>query len=166
MFRLCAGHDVLPRLVFSEKGLCTSCQLEFVDINYTGVGSDQALDTIYYAFTDPENVSHKQYTFNAALEYQPFKAWTWGLNYMYDNYKIKDWMQTPEGGWVDPVTENYWRDSTQDNRWGNRLVSLGSYLGPSYENHVFYVTAKYKWQGKRFMKLCSAAFKEKNFDNT
>ncbi|MBI5286218.1 MAG: MtrB/PioB family outer membrane beta-barrel protein [Deltaproteobacteria bacterium] len=119
-----------------------------VEIDYSGYGDGLALNsnTYYYAFTDPEKVSHRQHTLNATLEYEMFRGWIMGLGYLYDRYKIKDWMQEPSGGWVEQVGSEYFlRDSSQDTRWGNRLVSLGSYLGPSYEAHVGMVTLAYRW---------------------
>jgi len=54
-------------------------------------------------------------------------------------------MQEPTGGWVDPVSEYFIRDSTLDNRWGNRLARLGGYLSPSYSANVGFVTLAYRW---------------------
>lgn len=119
-----------------------------VDIDYEGYGSDKPLNsnTYYYAFNDPEKVKHKQTTVNATLEYQATKNVVVGLGYMYDKYDISDWMQEPSGGWVEEVGSEYFlRDSSQDNRWGNRLVSMGSTLAPDYENHVGMLTLAYKW---------------------
>lgn len=119
-----------------------------VDIDYEGYGSDHELNsnTYYYAFNDPEKVKHKQTTVNATLEYQATKNVVVGLGYMYDKYDISDWMQEPSGGWVEEVGSEYFlRDSSQDNRWGNRLVSMGSTLSPDYENHVGMLTLAYKW---------------------
>ncbi len=119
-----------------------------VNIDYSGYGSDKALnsDTYYYAFSDPENVSHKQQTVNASLEYKGLGGMVLGLGYLFDKYEINDYMLGQTGGWVETVGSEYMlRDSSRDNRWGNRLVSLGSYLGPSYENHVGSLTLTYKW---------------------
>lgn len=119
-----------------------------VNIDYSGYGSDKALNsnTYYYAFSDPENVNHKQQTVNASLEYKRFRGMVLGLGYLFDKYEINDYMLGQTGGWVETVGSEYMlRDSSQDNRWGNRLVSMGSYLGPSYENHVGSITLTYKW---------------------
>jgi hypothetical protein len=37
------------------------------------------------------------------------------------------------------------RDTTRDNRWGNRLVRLGGVLAPSYTANVLWFTAGYRW---------------------
>lgn len=119
-----------------------------VDIDYEGYGNDQVLNASSYGFTDPTTVSHKQQTINATVEYKAAKGIVVGLGYMYDKYETSDWMQEPNGGWVEQAgSEYYLRDSNSADytRWGNRLVSMGSYLGPAYENHVATVTLAYKW---------------------
>ena len=119
-----------------------------VDIDYSGYGDGLPLNsnTYYYAFTDPEKVKHRQTTVNATLEYQATKNVVVGVGYLYDKYDISDWMQEPSGGWVEQVGSEYFlRDSSQDNRWGNRLVSMGSTLAPDYENHVGMITLAYRW---------------------
>jgi hypothetical protein len=35
--------------------------------------------------------------------------------------------------------------SATSNQWGNRLINLGSYLGPSYEAHFGAVTLTYRF---------------------
>jgi len=91
-------------------------------------------------------VKHRQTTVNATLEYQATKNVVVGVGYLYDKYDISDWMQEPSGGWVEQVGSEYFlRDSSQDNRWGNRLVSMGSTLAPDYENHVGMITLAYRW---------------------
>ncbi len=119
-----------------------------VAIDYGGYGDGLPLNsnTYYYAFTDPEKVKHKQHTVNATLEYKATKNVVVGVGYLYDKYDISDWMQEPSGGWVEEVGSEYFlRDSSRDNRWGNRLVSMGSTLAPDYENHVGMLTLAYKW---------------------
>lgn len=141
-----AGFVIIPK----KLNLATDYSYSYgtVDIDYSGYGDGQALNsnTYYYAFADPEQVNHQQQTVNATLEYQAAKNVVVGVGYMFDKYKVSDWMQDPNGGWVEEVGSEYMlRDSSQDNRWGNRLVSMGSYLGPSYENHVGMLTLAYKW---------------------
>ncbi len=117
-----------------------------VNIDYEGYGNDTATGNYYY-FSDPEAVSHRQHTLNASLEYQMLKGWTVGLSYLYDRYKVKDWLQA-SNSWMEEVGSEYFlRDSYSGDytRWGNRLVSMGSYLGPSYESHVGFITLAYKW---------------------
>lgn len=117
-----------------------------VDIDYSGYGSDKALnDSGGYAFNDPGKVSHKQYNLNANLEYQLLKGWVAGLGYLYDRYKIKDWMQEPSGTWNEQVGSEYFLKDTAGTSWGGRIVSMGSTLGPSYESHVGFVTLTYRW---------------------
>jgi hypothetical protein len=75
-----------------------------------------------------------------------FEGMVVGLHYLFDKYKIRDWMQEPTGPWVEEVgSEFFLRDTSEDNRWGNRLVNMGSTLGPSYEAHVGYLTMTYKF---------------------
>jgi MtrB/PioB family decaheme-associated outer membrane protein len=116
-----------------------------VDLDYSGYGA-QFADTFQFAFSSPDSVRHNQYTLNATLEYQLVKNLVLGMNYLFDRYSIADWMQEPSGGWVEEVgSEFFLRDSSRDNRWGNRLVGLGSVLSPSYEAHVGSVTVTYKF---------------------
>jgi hypothetical protein len=69
-----------------------------------------------------------------------------GVHYLFNYYRIEDWTQEPFGPWVERVgSEFYLRDSSRDNRWGNRLVFLGSYLAPNYDANVGYLTLTYKF---------------------
>jgi len=117
-----------------------------VDIEYSGYGSTFG-DTTAFAFRSPETVTHKQYNLNATMEYKFVKNLVCGVHYIYDRYKISDWMQEGETPWIDSVngSEYLLRDSSTDNRWGNRLINLGSYLGPSYEAHFGAVTLTYRF---------------------
>ena len=71
-----------------------------------------------------------------------------GLHYIYDSYKISEWMQEANTPWVESVGSEYLLRDTSDatsNQWGNRLISLGSYLGPGYEAHFGAVTLTYRF---------------------
>ena len=116
-----------------------------VDIAYAGFGSTQDLTTVYYAFRSPETVEHEQKTANLALEYQLPRGFVIGARVLLDDYDTKDWMQEPSGGWVEVVSDYFVRDSTRDNRWGNRLPRLGGYLAPSYTVSIGYLTFGYRW---------------------
>ena len=116
-----------------------------LDIDYTGYGSDKPLNTTYYAWTSPETAEQNQQTASLQLDYSLSKRFVVGVRYLYDDYSLEDWMQGPSGGWVDEVNESFVRDSTLDNRWGNRLPRLGGYLAPSYSANVGYVTLAYRW---------------------
>jgi hypothetical protein len=132
-----------------------------VDIDYSGFGSpDSGIrtagvisdatrpDTNEFAFRNPSTVTHKQYTLNLTLEYQVVKNLVVGLHYLFDRYKISDWMQEENTPWFESVGSEYLlRDtsSATSTQWGNRLVNMGSYLGPSYEAHVSYLTLTYKF---------------------
>jgi len=131
-----------------------------VDIDYSGFGSPASgirtagvisdatrPDTNEFAFRNPSTVTHKQYTLNLTLEYQVVKNLVVGLHYLFDRYKISDWMQEESTPWFGAVDGNEYilRDSSESHQWGNRLVNMGSYLGPSYEAHVSYLTMTYKF---------------------
>ncbi len=126
-----------------------------VDIDYSGFGTLSAVnpdntlaDTYQFAFRDPETVTHKQYNLNATLEYQFVKNLVFGLHYIYDRYKISDWMQESDTPWFESVGSEYLLRDTSDatsTQWGNRLINLGSYLGPSYEAHFGAVTLTYRF---------------------
>lgn len=105
-------------------------------------------DIYQFAFRDPQTVKHKQYTLNATLEYQMAKNLVFGLHYLYDKYEISDWGQEADNPWTESVGSEYLlRDtsSATSTQWGNRLVNMGSYLGPDYEAHVSFLTMTYKF---------------------
>jgi MtrB/PioB family decaheme-associated outer membrane protein len=143
-----AGYEIIPgrlRLV-SDYTLSRGK----VDLDYRGYGTPEVvgvpLTDFAFGFDNPETVRHNQYVLNATLEYQVRQGLVFGLHYLFDRYSIKDWMQEPSGDWVEQVgSEFFLRDTTRDNRWGNRLVNMGSYLGPSYEAHVGSVTMTYRF---------------------
>lgn len=124
-----------------------------VDIHYSGFGTQSGLDPAntladdhQFAFRTPPTVEHKQYTFNASLEYQCVKGLIFGLHYIFDRYSISDWMQEADTPWFESVgSEFLLRDTSQSHQWGNRLVNMGSYLGPSYEAHLVAVTMTYNF---------------------
>lgn len=147
------SYVIIPRKLNFTFGY--SYSFGTVDITYSGFAAntadltsgtpDHAVEE-YYGFRSPEKVSHKQNTVNASLEYKMINNWIIGLNYLFDKYEIKDWMQGPSGGWVEQGGSDYLlRDSSQVGEWGDRLVTMGNYLGPNYENHVGMVTLAYKW---------------------
>lgn len=146
-----AGYDIIPgKLRLSGDYTISRGK---ANIDYSGYGTEEVLGSkifndgeFQFAFDDPSTVRHNQYVFNASLEYEMFKGLTLGLHYIFDRYRMEDWMQQPEGFWVDNVGSEYFlRDSTEDNRWGNRLVSMGSNLSPSYETHTGFVTMTYRF---------------------
>jgi MtrB/PioB family decaheme-associated outer membrane protein len=124
-----------------------------VDIDYSGFGAVSALDPTQalpdnheFAFRDPSTVRHNQYTLNATLEYQVVRNLVFGLHYLFDRFSIDDWMQEADQPWFESVgSEFLLRDSSDSHQWGNRLVNMGSTLGPSYESHVGYLTMTYKF---------------------
>jgi len=130
-----------------------------VDIAYSGFGSvatGNATNTTLplpdstnqFAFSSPETVTHKQYNLNATLEYKFVKNLVCGVHYIYDRYKISDWMQETNTPWAESVGSEYLLRDTSDatsTQWGNRLINLGSYLGPSYEAHFGAVTLTYRF---------------------
>ncbi len=144
-----AGYVIIPgRLNFAADYTLSRGRVEF---NYSGYGTDippdpDTWETFQFGFRSPETTKHNQYVVNLSLEYQLLQGMILGLHYLFDRYSISDWMQEPGGPWVEQVgSEFFLRDSSQDNRWGNRLVNMGSYLGPSYEAHVGYLTLTYKF---------------------
>ncbi|MBI2213181.1 MAG: MtrB/PioB family outer membrane beta-barrel protein [Acidobacteria bacterium] len=116
-----------------------------VGIDYSGYGSDKPLTTTYYAWTSPTDVEHVTETTNINLEYQLPRGFMISGGYLLEDYDVDDWMQEPKGGWVESVNDYFVRDSTRDNRWGNRLVRLGGYLAPSYSVSVGFVKLGYRW---------------------
>ncbi|MBI5556103.1 MAG: MtrB/PioB family outer membrane beta-barrel protein [Deltaproteobacteria bacterium] len=126
-----------------------------VDIEYSGFGTLSSVDPAntladdyQFAFRSPDTVTHKQYNLNATLEYQFAANLVCGLHYIFDRYKISDWMQEANTPWFESVGSEYLLRDTTDatsNQWGNRLINLGSYLGPTYEAHFGAVTLTYRF---------------------
>lgn len=140
-------HDVIPGTLRLQADFNLSGTT--VDLSYSGYGSDPMFlgrdwETFQFGFNDPGTVRIDQYVFNASLEYKLFLNLALGLNYFYSRYSLTDWGQAPAGPWVEFVgSEFLWRDTSRDNRWGNRVVAMGSYLAPSYSAHVGYLTMTY-----------------------
>ncbi len=112
------------------------------------VPNNTLAETYQFAFRNPETVTHRQYNLNATLEYQFLKNLVAGVHYIYDRYKISGWMQEANTPWYESVGGEYLLRDTSDatsNQWGNRLINLGSYLGPSYEAHFGAVTLTYRF---------------------
>ncbi|MCX5875410.1 MAG: MtrB/PioB family decaheme-associated outer membrane protein [Deltaproteobacteria bacterium] len=141
------GYEIIPgTLRFSSDYTYSQGK---VDIEYSGVGSaSSANNTDAFAFRSPETVTHKQYNLNATMEYKFVKNLVCGVHYIYDRYKISDWMQEANTPWAESVGSEYLLRDTSDatsTQWGNRLINLGSYLGPSYEAHFGAVTLTYRF---------------------
>ncbi|MBI5472309.1 MAG: MtrB/PioB family outer membrane beta-barrel protein [Ignavibacteriae bacterium] len=143
------GYEIIP----DKLRLLTDFSLSATttDLSYTGFGSDPALigrawETFDFGFNSPRTVKFNQSVVNASLEYNVLQNLILGLHYLFNHYRIEDWMQEPVGPWVEQVgSEFYLRDTSRDNRWGNRLVAFGSYLAPSFDAHVGYLTMTYKF---------------------
>jgi predicted porin len=145
-FGLGAGYDLIPGIL-RLSGDYTYSRGK-VKTTYSGYGSDSDYlgtdwETFQFGYNSPETVRHNQYVLNASLEYQMFEGLTLGLHYIFDRYKMEDWMQEPSGAWVQEVGSEYFlRDSSEDNRWGNRLVNKAAYI---YETHSAFATMTYRF---------------------
>jgi hypothetical protein len=148
-----AGYEIVP----NKMRLLTDYTYSQgkVDIAYSGFGTQSAVnpdntlaDTYQFAFRNPETVTHKQYNLNASLEYKFQKNLIFGFHYMYDRYKISDWQQEADTPWAESVGSEYFLRDTSDatsTQWGNRLVNMGSYLGPNYEAQAAFATVTYRF---------------------
>lgn len=117
-----------------------------VEIDYSGYGSDKPLDTTYYGWRSPEDVQNTNTVANLGLQYKVRENLEVGVNYLFDDFDTTDWMQEPIGGWVEEVGSDFFlRDTTRDNRWGNRLVRMGDYLAPAYSGNSAYITIAFAW---------------------
>jgi hypothetical protein len=128
-----------------------SLSLTEMDMVYSGYGSDatylgRSWETFDFGFDDPKTIKYDQFIINASFEYSLFERMTLGFHYLFSHYKIQDWVDGAIGPWVEQVgTENFVRDTSRDNRWGNRLVNMGLYLAPSYAAHLGFITVKYQF---------------------
>jgi len=126
-----------------------SLSLTKIDLKYSGYGSDPAYlgrdwETFDFGFNDPAKVNYDFYILNISLEYQVFEKLKFGLSYLFSKYYIQDWVEGAEGPWVEQVGSEYFlRDTSRDNRWGNRLVNMGIYLAPAYKAHAGFLTMSY-----------------------
>jgi MtrB/PioB family decaheme-associated outer membrane protein len=144
-----AGFEIVPGRVRISTDYILS--LGKVDWDYRGYGTDippdpNTWETFQFGFRSPQTVKNNQYTLNATLEYQLVQNLIFGLHYLFDRYRMQDWMQEATGAWVEQVgSEFFLRDTSRDNRWGNRLVNMGTPLAGSYEAHVAYLTMTYRF---------------------
>jgi hypothetical protein len=68
------------------------------------------------------------------------------IGYAYDRYRVVDRHQEAATPWVEPVgSEFVLRDTSRSHQWGNRLLTLGSYLAPAYRAHVAYAAVTYRF---------------------
>jgi hypothetical protein len=117
-----------------------------VNIDYSGYGADKPLTTTYFAFRSPDEALNRRRAANLGLEYKLRSNLTLGLHHLYEKLETDDWMLAPSGGWDEQVGSEYFvRDITRDNRWGNRLPRLASYLAPGYGANVTWMTMAYHW---------------------
>lgn len=143
------GYDVIEGKLRVLTDL--SLSRATVDLDYTGYGSDPEFlerdwETFQFGFNDPGTVRYDQTIISASLEYTMLQNLILGLHYSFYGYRIEDWVQEPAGPWVEQVDSEFLlRDTSRDNRWGNRLVNLGSYLAPSYDAPVWFVTLTYRF---------------------
>jgi MtrB/PioB family decaheme-associated outer membrane protein len=148
------GYEIIPgRIKLSTDYIVSRGKVGW---DYSGYGTDfpegprAAVEwqTQDFGFRSPPTVRNNQYTLSAALEYQLVEGLVFGLHYLFDRFRMQDWMLEGEGEWVERGTiagEYMLRDTSRDNRWGNRLVNMGSPLWGSYEAHVGYVTMTYRF---------------------
>lgn len=152
-YGLGASFEIIPgKLRFSTDYAYSNGT---VDITYSGFGTQSSVnpanilpDTNEYAFRTPSTVRNKQTTLNANLHYQVSKSLKVGLHYALDRYDLKDWMQEANTPWFGSVGSEYLlRDSSSatSTQWGNRLISLGSYLAPTYDAHYVSLSVNYRF---------------------
>jgi len=152
-YGLGASFEIIPgKLRFSTD---YSYSNGTVDIAYSGFGAQSSVntanplaDTHEFAFRTPSQVTNKQTSLNAHLNYQFTKNLAAGLHYAFDRYDLKDWMQEANQPWFESVGSEYFlRDtsSATSNQWGNRLISMGSYLAPTYDAHFVSVSVNYRF---------------------
>ena len=142
-------HEFIPGKLRMQSDF--SMSLASVTMDYSGYGSDatfigQAWETFQFGFNDPEETKYDQYIFNISLEYNVLKNLIVGLHYTFDQYSTQDWSQDAKGPWVEHFGSEYFlRDTSKDNRWGNRLVSMGNTIAPSYKAHMGFLTLAYRF---------------------
>lgn len=126
-----------------------------VDIGYSGFGAVSSLnpanplvDTHEFGFRTPTTVQNKQSSVLARLTYTLSKTLSVGLAYRFEQYDLSDWMQEKNQPWFESVGSEYFlRDTSSaiSTQWGNRLITLGSYLAPAYKAHYVSLSAHYRF---------------------
>ncbi|MBI2618886.1 MAG: MtrB/PioB family outer membrane beta-barrel protein [Ignavibacteriales bacterium] len=147
------GFGLAYEILAGKLRLLTDVSLSrsTVDLDYTGYGSDPAYlgrdwETFQFGFNNPGKARFNQTVISASVEYTLLQNLILGFHYFFNRYSIQDWVQEPAGPWVEQVgSEFLLRDTSRDNRWGNRLVSMGSYLAPGYEAHVGFATVTFRF---------------------
>ena len=142
-------YDLIPgKLRFLTD---MNLSLSEVDLIYTGYGSDadylgRDWETFQFGFNTPSTIKYNIHNLNVSLQYNVSSSVVLGLSYMYNNYVIKDWIQEPSGSWVEQIASEYMiRDTSRDNRWGNRVISMGGLQMPGYKVHIGLLTLGYRF---------------------
>ena len=83
---------------------------------------------------------------SSSLDYRILKDLSVSLGYLFDYFRQRDWQQEPTPQ-IEAVSgnDNFNRDSSRSNQWGNRLPNLGAYLAPSYEAHLVSLNMNYRF---------------------
>jgi MtrB/PioB family decaheme-associated outer membrane protein len=146
------GYEILPgKLRLSADYTYSRGSVEW---DYSGYGTDFSATATgepnweinQFGFRSPDTVRHVQNVLNVVLEYQVVENFIVGLHYLYDRFRSDDWLADADGPWVQETGSEYFlQDTSRDNRWGNRLVSMGNDLSPSYDNHVGFLTMTLKF---------------------
>lgn len=126
-----------------------------VDIAYSGFGAVSSLnpanplaDNYQFGFRTPPTVRNRMTALSVGLEYKATRNFGIGARYSFDRYQLSDWMQEENTPWFGSLGSQYYlRDSSYatSNQWGNRLISLGSYLSPNYKAHFVSLSASYRF---------------------
>jgi MtrB/PioB family decaheme-associated outer membrane protein len=111
------------------------------DITYRGFGVTNFDGTPFpgnhqFGFRTPPTIESELTSIYAALELRLWPGGDLVLGYGYEDYEISDWQQEADTPWFESVGSEYLlRDTSRSHQWGNRLVSMGSYLAPGYTGH-------------------------------
>lgn len=126
-----------------------------LDVEYSGFGTQSGLDptqmfadNFQFAFRTPPTAEQDEDVVSATLEYTREHNLVFGLHYVFDRYRLRDWMQEANTPWFESVgSEFLLRDTSAptSTQWGNRLVNLGSFLAPSYDAHIVFATVTYSF---------------------
>lgn len=122
-----------------------------IDIAYAGFGVTNFDGTPFppnhqFAFSSPPTINHDLHVFDLRLELPLLENVILLIGYDYERYRTDDWQQGASFPWVEPVgSEFLLRDTSESHQWGNRLFNLGTFLAPSYDAHIGFVSFSYRF---------------------
>jgi len=145
--------DVVPNKL-TVNASYTNSQAD-MDITYAGFGLVDQTGTPLasnheFGFQSPTTVTQRSQALDLSLQAPLRTHMQVRLGVRFEKFTLDDWQQSAGTPQFETVgTDLLLRDTSRSNQWGNRLLSLGSYLAPSYNGTAVYVGLTYGFGGAR-----------------